>query len=57
MKKNVVIIVIAAILIIALAGVAFYLYTNLEEAKADKQEMQELMELDRQEMENEQILI
>ena len=53
MKKNVVIIVIAAILIIALAGVAFYLYTNLEEAKADKQEMQELMELDRQEMENE----
>lgn len=43
----------AIIAILALAGVAVWLFMNLQEQKVVNQEMQELAELDKQEMENE----
>lgn len=46
-------IVIFAVLILALAGVVAYLTNSLSEQKAANQEMQELAELDKKEMENE----
>ncbi len=45
--------VLAMIVILALAGVAFWLFKGLQEQKQTVQEMQELAELDKQEMENE----
>lgn len=52
MNKKVVI-GIFAVLLILLAGVVAYLSTSLQEQKAANQEMQELAELDKKEMENE----
>ena len=46
-------ITIAIIVILSLAGVAVWLFKDLQEQKLANQEMQELAELDKQEMENE----
>lgn len=51
MKKA--LIALAALLIIALGGVVYYLYDNLNEQKKANVAMQELAELDKKEMENE----
>ena len=52
MNKKI-IITIFVIVIVLLAGVVLYLTENLKQQKAANQEMQELAELDKQEMENE----
>lgn len=46
-------IILAAVAVILLGGVAIYLGFNLKKAQNEKAEMQELMELDKLEMENE----
>jgi myosin heavy subunit len=51
MKKT--LITVAIVVILALAGVALWLFTNLQQQKQANEEMQELAELDKQEMENE----
>jgi myosin heavy subunit len=51
MKKS--LIAVAVVAVLALAGVAIWLYMNLQQQKERNQEMQELAELDKQEMENE----
>ncbi len=51
MKKT--FIALAVVVMLALAGVAVWLFMNLQQQKERNQEMQELAELDKQEMENE----
>ncbi|MBQ9671876.1 MAG: hypothetical protein IJV34_03365 [Prevotella sp.] len=51
MKKSWITIAVAAVVV--LAGVAVWLFLNLQQQKQVNQEMQELAELDKQEMENE----
>lgn len=51
MKKSWITITVAAVVV--LAGVAVWLFLNLQQQKQVNQEMQELAELDKQEMENE----
>ena len=51
MKKSY--LAIAAVIALILIGAVAYLGLNLKQAKTEKAEMQELMELDRMEMENE----
>ena len=51
MKKT--LITVAIVVILALAGVALWLFTNLQQQKQANEEMQELAELDKQEIENE----
>lgn len=51
MKKA--LIALAVVAILALAGVAVWLFMNLQQQKERNHEMQELAELDKQEMENE----
>lgn len=51
MKKKVIIPLL--IIMLALAGVALWLFMNLQQQKQENRDMQELAELDKQEMENE----
>ncbi|MBQ8157501.1 MAG: hypothetical protein IJ081_00580 [Prevotella sp.] len=51
MKKSLVI--VAAVAVIVLGGLAVWLFVNLQQQKMANEEMQELAELDKQEMENE----
>jgi myosin heavy subunit len=51
MKKNWITVIIAAIVV--LAGLVVWLFVNFQQQKQINQEMQELAELDKQEMENE----
>jgi flagellar basal body-associated protein FliL len=52
MKKKILIPILLLILLLLLGGIA-YLYLNLDQQKKANQEMQELAELDKKEMENE----